>query len=332
MFKSGGGVLACCVFLGILFPASSAAASDPSTVTPMDATFHGGHMQVQLVADRWRIAPGAVFRVGVLLVSHEGWHIYWKHPGDTGLAPEVTWDLPAGWEAGPLHWPAPEPILEPDDKRAYGYHAALLWSEVRVPADFPPGDVVRLAASVSWLVASERTGGLTSGQISGLGGCDLAVVREIAREPYLDPAVQLFDRFSLSEPRPPDQALAATCGITGPGASPQPAQPGERFQVRVALASKPGWRLEAPADAVWLYPHLGPGWRLVEARGQPDEHGGLVVELELEAVDRGPAAVEGILRYRYAAVSAADGQAADGQAPTDPEFYETSVWLGLTLP
>ena len=37
----------------------------------------------------------------------QGWHIYWKNPGDAGLPVEIKWQLPAGFSAGEIAYPPP---------------------------------------------------------------------------------------------------------------------------------------------------------------------------------------------------------------------------------
>jgi thiol:disulfide interchange protein DsbD len=59
-----------------------------------------------------------------------GWHIYWKNPGEAGLASEVVWDAPQVAMA-PIRWPAPEVIRSPDGSiTSYGYSGeVVLFSE-----------------------------------------------------------------------------------------------------------------------------------------------------------------------------------------------------------
>ena len=64
-------------------------------------------MQAHLVADVVSVSPGTSFDLGVLLEMEEGWHVYWRNNGDSGGPTRVEWMLPAGFEAGPLRWPAP---------------------------------------------------------------------------------------------------------------------------------------------------------------------------------------------------------------------------------
>ncbi len=38
----------------------------------------------------------------------EGWHTYWRNPGDSGLATMIDWSLVPGMAVGPIQWPTPE--------------------------------------------------------------------------------------------------------------------------------------------------------------------------------------------------------------------------------
>ena len=60
------------------------------------------HATVELVSDASEIAPGQTFHLGVTFDKEPHWHIYWKNPGASGLAPEFDWDLPAGFEVGAI--------------------------------------------------------------------------------------------------------------------------------------------------------------------------------------------------------------------------------------
>ena len=38
----------------------------------------------------------------------DDWHLYWTGRNDSGYPPLIELDLPEGWVAGGLQWPAPE--------------------------------------------------------------------------------------------------------------------------------------------------------------------------------------------------------------------------------
>ena len=54
-----------------------------------------------------------------------GWHIYWKNPGDSGLPPEINWQLPKGLEVKEILWPVPE-LASLDPLTSYGYYDELV--------------------------------------------------------------------------------------------------------------------------------------------------------------------------------------------------------------
>lgn len=109
-------------------------------------------VRAAVVADTTAVVPGTAFRVGVVLEMAEGWHTYWKFPGDAGLPTEVEWGLPEGFVVGPLEWPTPVRIIEPGDIHVYGYKGkVMLVSEVMPPAALQSSEV-EITADLTWLV------------------------------------------------------------------------------------------------------------------------------------------------------------------------------------
>jgi thiol:disulfide interchange protein DsbD len=67
-------------------------------------------------------------RIGVLFDLAEGWHLYWRNPGGTGLAPRIDFEV-EGQRVGDLIWPAPEVFDEADGLfTTYGYRDRVLLS------------------------------------------------------------------------------------------------------------------------------------------------------------------------------------------------------------
>lgn len=113
------------------------------------------HVEAELVSELSGLRPGSTQSIGILLRMDEHWHTYWQNPGDSGLPTEVKWELPAGFEAGPLQWPLPE-RSELAGLASLAYEGqVLLVSELKVPATLKPGDKVKLAADVKWLMCEE---------------------------------------------------------------------------------------------------------------------------------------------------------------------------------
>lgn len=108
------------------------------------------HVHVSLIPDRLTVRPGGSFTVAVAQQIAEGWHTYWKNPGEAGYPTTVTWHMPKGWKAGAIQWPYPQreqvgPLMD------YGYrHQVWLLTDLSVPADAKSGRT-DITADVAWL-------------------------------------------------------------------------------------------------------------------------------------------------------------------------------------
>ena len=112
-------------------------------------------VKADLLADTTAIVPGKTFTVGLRLQMAPEWHTYWKYSGDAGLPTKIAWQLPEGFQAGPIQWPLPEKIVSPGDIINYGYsNETMLIVDITPPAKLPPGDVT-LKAKAEWLVCRE---------------------------------------------------------------------------------------------------------------------------------------------------------------------------------
>ncbi|MGO8971337.1 MAG: protein-disulfide reductase DsbD family protein [Myxococcaceae bacterium] len=99
------------------------APSPPPAPSSSAGAFQEGvpRLEASLLSERQQVSPGDSFRVGVRLQMAPGWHVYWRNPGEAGLASEVTLAGP-GLAVGPLQWPAPSVLRSPDGSiTTYGY-------------------------------------------------------------------------------------------------------------------------------------------------------------------------------------------------------------------
>jgi len=104
---------------------------------------------------RAAVAPGETFTIVLRQNIREGWHTYWRNPGDSGEATELTWQAPAGFEIGGIQWPTPEAVPFATLVN-FGYHGDVLFPiEVTAPANARPGDVANFTADAYWLVCSD---------------------------------------------------------------------------------------------------------------------------------------------------------------------------------
>jgi len=113
------------------------------------------HSQAELIAERVAVVPGETFTVALRLILQPQWHVYWKNPGDSGMATRIEWALPNGFEAGAIQWPAPLRIPLPP-LVSYGYENEVwLLTDLRAPRTLRSGDNVRIAGKADWLVCKD---------------------------------------------------------------------------------------------------------------------------------------------------------------------------------
>lgn len=94
--------------------------------------------------------PGDTVLAAVRLQMARGWHTYWRNPGESGKATEITWNLPAGVTAGEIQWPPPEAHVA-SEMTTYVYHnEVFLLVPLTLAGDLRPGPL-DLQAEVDWL-------------------------------------------------------------------------------------------------------------------------------------------------------------------------------------
>jgi len=148
------------------------------------------HATVELVSDASEIAPGQTFHLGVTFDKEPHWHIYWKNPGASGLAPEFDWDLPAGFEVGAIEWPAPEKI-ELEGLVSYGHEDLTTYVvPIHAPANLEPGAEVPIRLDVSYLICEKMC-------LPGDASLALTLVAGTNQKPSPDAAV--FERARAAQ-------------------------------------------------------------------------------------------------------------------------------------
>lgn len=112
------------------------------------------NVEAQLHASHGSIAAGERVTVVLRLKMREGWHTYWRNAGDSGEATDITWDLPSGFQAGPILWPTPH-RLPVGPITNYGFEGEILLPvEFSAPSALPSGPLA-IKAKARWLVCSD---------------------------------------------------------------------------------------------------------------------------------------------------------------------------------
>tara|TARA_R100000900_G_scaffold1439_2_gene3213 strand:- start:157631 stop:159841 length:2211 start_codon:yes stop_codon:yes gene_type:complete len=126
-----------------------------SSSLPAQQLVVGEHVDAQLIAEMTGVAPGQDTWVALRLDHMEGWHTYWKNPGDAGRATMIDWTLPEGVTAGEIVWPTPKRIELPADLVDFGYEDEIfLLTQISVPATYQ-GSSVDISANAQWLECEE---------------------------------------------------------------------------------------------------------------------------------------------------------------------------------
>jgi thiol:disulfide interchange protein/DsbC/DsbD-like thiol-disulfide interchange protein len=133
---------------GLLFVSSGAFALSGNTVAT-------DNVKARLVSEVDAIGPGQSFWVALELDIRDGWHTYWRNPGDSGEPTKLAWQLPPGFLAGGIVWTTPHRFeIAPLVNYGYAKHAVHL-VQITAPKDLTAGTRVALAAKASWLVCSD---------------------------------------------------------------------------------------------------------------------------------------------------------------------------------
>lgn len=110
---------------------------------------------IELISEESSVQPGGQTWVALHFHLADGWHAYWKNPGDSGMPVSVDWKIPAGIQVGNLEWPSPEKF-ELDGLVGYGYDKDfVLLAPITADKEASSGSSADLTATVDWLVCSD---------------------------------------------------------------------------------------------------------------------------------------------------------------------------------
>lgn len=113
------------------------------------------HARTRLLAETDGVAPGGDLSLAFAQELEEGWHVYWKNPGDSGLPLEFRWTLPDGASAGDIDYPAPKniaigPLVN------FGHEGAPVFlTRISVPESAPVGDRIEIGLEATWLICAD---------------------------------------------------------------------------------------------------------------------------------------------------------------------------------
>ena len=112
------------------------------------------HLSMRLVAESDRPKAGAPLTIALATTPEQGWHGYWRNPGDAGFPATFDWTLPTGAKAGEPEWPVPTTLLIAGLMN-YVYEAPYApLVTIQVPAGLAAGTKFPIRLKTSYLVCS----------------------------------------------------------------------------------------------------------------------------------------------------------------------------------
>lgn len=113
-------------------------------------------VSVSFISDSEQITGLELFYIGVHMDIKEGWHVYWRNPGDSGFPADIRWDADEKLIPGAIEWPIPSRFDE-EGVTTYGYSDDVT---LLVPVEVMPGfdasvGKTKLSAQLNWLVCKD---------------------------------------------------------------------------------------------------------------------------------------------------------------------------------
>ena len=114
------------------------------------------NITASLIAESSMPKAGSTVSVAILMQPNDGWHGYWKTPGDAGFPNEFNWTLPQGASVAPLRYPVPKRFLTNKLMNHVFYGDYALLTNVAIPAGLVVGTRIPLRIKARWLACTDR--------------------------------------------------------------------------------------------------------------------------------------------------------------------------------
>ena len=118
--------------------------------TPSLAADPARYMTAELVGASPVPAPGSTTLSGIRFSPKPGWDGYWSNPGDSGIAPTVDWDAPAGVSFGPLLHPPPDLLTAAGMTSFVHERRHVLLARMSIAGSIERGTAIPVIAKLSW--------------------------------------------------------------------------------------------------------------------------------------------------------------------------------------
>ena len=112
-------------------------------------------VSAKLIAENKALTPQALTRLAVVLEPRDGWHTYWRMPGDAGLPSQFQFTTPSGFKASAPQFPLPERIVT-GSLMSFGYGAEALFPfTLDIPRQNRFGNKVTVSVKIEFLACKD---------------------------------------------------------------------------------------------------------------------------------------------------------------------------------
>lgn len=127
------------------------------TATDDDEYPGNQYVNIRMVLESSALVPGETTHLALVFDISQGWHMYWRNPGDSGMAASVAFKLPTGITIGKPQWPVPERHASAGILLDYIFEKQLvLIYPLTVSKEVAPGKKLAIEAEAEWLVCSDK--------------------------------------------------------------------------------------------------------------------------------------------------------------------------------
>lgn len=114
------------------------------------------HATAEWVTSTQNVSNGGSIRSVIKMKISEGWHTYWKNPGEGGIPLDIKAKLPDGWRLEEIQYPAPKRMLT-GELPSFGYKGEVMFPITIHPPHDAQGPLPKIVATLSWLTCNESS-------------------------------------------------------------------------------------------------------------------------------------------------------------------------------
>lgn len=113
-----------------------------------------GHATASWIPEKAEAEAGAHGRTVIRMNIEDGWHAYWENPGEAGSPIMLKTELPDGWVASELRFPAPKRLVS-SGLTSFCYEGEILLPLYLTPPAGFSGKLPPLMATLTWLACND---------------------------------------------------------------------------------------------------------------------------------------------------------------------------------